>query len=148
MNSHFLFVRLAGEADEQVVEAHIKMAVEESSRYRGTFSTVTPSGEPITLIAGVGSTAFGSLSASSHDGKYTIRHVFVVPEAREIGIGDTLVTELLRIGRTKNIRWVGATAQPGDRAMKNLYERHGLVAQTIVVGKSLSDPSTAEHASQ
>ena len=40
------------------------------------------------------------------------------------------------IARTVADTW-RAHALPGDRAMKNLFERHGLVAQTIVVGKSL-----------
>jgi hypothetical protein len=37
----------------------------------------------------------------------------------------------------RNAAWVQSSAMPGDRAMKNLFERHGLVAQTIIVGKKL-----------
>ena len=37
----------------------------------------------------------------------------------------------------KNATWLQSSALPGDRAMKNLFERHGLVAQTIIVGKKL-----------
>jgi len=66
-----------------------------------------------------------------------IHHVFVVPDAREIGLGDALVLHLLDELRGLGVSHVSAHALPGDRAMKNLFERHGLVAQTIVVGKSL-----------
>jgi hypothetical protein len=43
----------------------------------------------------------------------------------------------LRELQHKNVSWVQSSALPGDRAMKNLFERHGLVAQTIIVGKKL-----------
>jgi GNAT superfamily N-acetyltransferase len=79
-----------------------------------------------------------SLSASgSKDTSVFIHHVFVVPDAREIGLGDALILHLLDELHGLGVSHVSAHALPGDRAMKNLFERHGLVAQTIVVGKSL-----------
>jgi ribosomal protein S18 acetylase RimI-like enzyme len=79
-----------------------------------------------------------SLSASgSKDSSVFIHHVFVMPEAREIGLGDALILHLIEDLRSLGVKHVSAHALPGDRAMKNLFERHGLVAQTIVVGKSL-----------
>jgi GNAT superfamily N-acetyltransferase len=79
-----------------------------------------------------------SLSASgSKDSSVFIHHVFVMPEAREIGLGDALILHLIEELRSLGVAHVSAHALPGDRAMKNLFERHGLVAQTIVVGKSL-----------
>jgi GNAT superfamily N-acetyltransferase len=74
--------------------------------------------------------------------------VYVEPDAREIGIGDALVLHAIDFLRSQKATWIGAQAQPGDRALKNLFERHGLVAQTIIVGRPVIDPSTEVDASQ
>jgi len=76
-------------------------------------------------------------------GRWWIRHVHVEERAREVGLGDAMMlavtSEVARCGGT----WIGASAQPGDRSLKNLYERHGLVARTILVGRAV-EPRPAE----
>jgi GNAT superfamily N-acetyltransferase len=144
-----IFVRPALPTDEASVIHHQSLASEESSKYRGAPFQIAAIGEIIVLVAGVGDTVLGSLRAVlTSTTSCQIHHVFVEQSAREIGIGDALLRHLIAQCKKSGITWVAASAQPGDRAMKNLFERHGLVAQTILVGKSLSDPSTAEHASQ
>jgi len=144
-----IFVRNAIATDEVTIVQHQSMATEESSKYRGAPFFTTESGEIVLLVAGVGDTVFGSLRAVlTSSTSCQIQHVFVEQSAREIGIGDALLRHLIDHCKKSGVTWVAASAQPGDRAMKNLFERHGLVAQTILVGKSLSDPSIAEHASQ
>jgi GNAT superfamily N-acetyltransferase len=144
-----IFVRLALPTDEATVVHHQSLASEESSKYRGAPFQTAPIGQIIVLVAGVGDTVLGSLRAVlTSTTSCQIHHVFVEQSAREIGIGDALLRHLIDQCKKSGITWVAASAQPGDRAMKNLFERHGLVAQTILVGKSLSDPSTAERASQ
>ncbi len=144
-----MFVREASAGDAATVEGHLASAVEESSAYRGSTVPVGPFGRTLTFVAGVGETVFGSLGAGTNDGAtWTITHVFVEAEAREIGLGDSLVLALLADLTHRGGQWVSAQAQPGDRAMKNLFERHGLVARTILVGRALSDPSTEGHASR
>jgi ribosomal protein S18 acetylase RimI-like enzyme len=71
------------------------------------------------------------------DALLTDDHRLHVPAHREIGLGDALILHLIEELRSLGVAHVSAHALPGDRAMKNLFERHGLVAQTIVVGKSL-----------
>ncbi|MSO58786.1 MAG: GNAT family N-acetyltransferase [Ilumatobacteraceae bacterium] len=78
---------------------------------------------------------------------WCISHVYVEPEARDIGTADALMHAALATLGSLAGR-IYAQALPGDRAMKNLFERHGLTARTIVVGRDLSGPSTEEHASQ
>ena len=139
MSNTDIFVRLSTAADSDAIENHIQLARAEASQYRGA-GTSSPEQGPLSLnyVAGVGETIMASLSASGDKGTSVfIHHVFVIPEAREIGLGDALVLHLLEELRTLGAAHVSAHALPGDRAMKNLFERHGLVAQTIVVGKSL-----------
>jgi GNAT superfamily N-acetyltransferase len=144
-----IFVRDALVADEASIAEHQSLAFEESSKYRGAPFQTTVKGSVVALVGGVGETVFGSIRAIvTSSTSCQIQHVFVKQSAREIGIGDALVRHLIDHCKRSGITWVTASAQPGDRAMKNLFERHGLVAQTILVGKSLSDPSIAEHASQ
>jgi ribosomal protein S18 acetylase RimI-like enzyme len=143
-----LFVREAQPHDADLLARHGQLSAEESRLYRGSIQQASLA-LPRSWVAGWGSTVLGSLTAGEiTPGHWHISLVFVEQEAREVGVGDALVQHVLaHITRTKGT-WISAHAQPGDRSLKNLFERHGLVAQTITVGKSLTDPSTEEHASQ
>lgn len=144
-----VFVRKSTPADNPSIDNHLAASRIESSRYRGSIVESGPFDTFIAFVAGVGDTVFGSIRAGTNDGaSWTIVHVYVEPDAREIGLGDAMVLRLLSDLSARGAQWVSAQAQPGDRAMKNLFERHGLVARTILVGKSLSDPSTGERASR
>ena len=80
----------------------------------------------------------GSLvSTPNETNTWAIEFVYVDAACREIGIGDALVIAGLQELVQRKATWVQSSAMPGDRAMKNLFERHGLVAQTIIVGKKL-----------
>jgi ribosomal protein S18 acetylase RimI-like enzyme len=143
-----IFVREAQPHDADLIARHGQLSVQESHLYRGSIQQV-PLAVSRTWVAGWGSTVFGSLTAGEiTPGNWHISLVFVEQEAREMGVGDALVQHVLaQVSQAKGT-WISAHAQPGDRSLKNLFERHGLVAQTITVGKSLIDPSTEEHASQ
>lgn len=125
------------------------MSQREALDYRGFIPETAPSSRSVCFVAGVGTTVFGSLELSQNStDSWTITHVFVEKEAREIGIGDALVQHAVAFLQLEKATWIAGQAQPGDRALKNLFERHGLVAQTILVGRSLNDPSTVVDASQ
>jgi ribosomal protein S18 acetylase RimI-like enzyme len=79
----------------------------------------------------------GSAAAQIDGNRADIINIYVEPDAREIGIGDALLSQLIDELRRREISYVNAQALPGDRATKNLFERHGLIAQTIIVGKPL-----------
>lgn len=148
-NPEGVFVRASTPDDALIIQQHASLSIEESHLYRGAASPLPHKQDDVSFVSGVGTTVFGSLVLSQlSETKWTISHVFVEQAAREIGLGDALVVHALKYLQSKNASWIGAQAQPGDRALKNLFERHGLVAQTILVGKSLSDPSTAEDAFQ
>lgn len=134
-----IFVRSATADDAAILLTHRELSRQEAAQYRG--SVLKPSTDELpgfTLVAEVGSTVMGSLvSTHGETNTWSIEFVFVNAACREIGIGDALVIACLRELTNRNATWVQASAMPGDRAMKNLFERHGLVAQTIIVGKKL-----------
>jgi ribosomal protein S18 acetylase RimI-like enzyme len=143
-----VFVREAQPHDAEVLVRHGQLSAQESHLYRGSIQQASLA-LPRSWVAGWGSTVFGSLTAGEiTPGHWHISLVFVEQEAREMGVGDALVQHVLSQISQASGTWISAQAQPGDRSLKNLFERHGLVAQTITVGKSLIDPSTEEHASQ
>lgn len=139
MTNLSIFVRQANVEDADVIQKHRQMSEQESIQYRGSIALSKT--EPISrfaFVAGLGVTVMGSLIASqSPDKSWTIESVFVETACRDIGIGDALVVACLRELHLAKATWVRSHALPGDRATKNLFERHGLVAQTITVGKSL-----------
>ena len=67
----------------------------------------------------------------------TVGHVFVDPQARQLGIGAGLVGEIARIAKVKGCQTLDAVALPGDRKMKNLYERIGMPARLLIASKNL-----------
>ena len=140
-------VRLAVPEDGEHISRLSQEALEEQSNYRGAVADIANS--PEALLAIVEGNIFGVLSFCIEEpATAVITLVHVDNEAREVGIGDALVTGAIELFRKRKIAWVSATAQPGDRSLKNLFERHGLVAQRITVGKALNGPSTVEPASQ
>jgi ribosomal protein S18 acetylase RimI-like enzyme len=132
-----MFVRVATERDSDLLDEHQKASSLEASLYRGRTRSLTQSGSELSYVAGFGSTIMASLTVHIDSTVASIEHVYVVPESREVGLGDALIQTLVSELRTRGVQSVEAQALPGDRGMKNLFERHGLIAQTILVGKSL-----------
>jgi len=139
MSDPTIFVRKASHADEEAISEHQRLGALEAVQYRGSaVSQQHDSIDTLTFVAGVGTTIMGSLIATQQSAQHwTIESVFVVSTCREIGIGDSLVVTCLAELSQRDAIWVQSRALPGDRATKNLFERHGLVAQTIIVGKAL-----------
>ncbi len=66
-----------------------------------------------------------------------IDQVFVDADARELGFGDALVAAAMDWGREVGAELIEAETLPGDRNLKNLYERAGVTARLITVSKRL-----------
>lgn len=66
-----------------------------------------------------------------------IDQVFVHADARELGFGDGLVAAALDWARDGSAELIEAETLPGDRNLKNLYERAGVTARLITVSKRL-----------
>lgn len=66
-----------------------------------------------------------------------VDQVFVHPDARELGFGDELLAAAVDYGRRAGAALIEANTLPGDREIKNLYERAGITARLITVSKAL-----------
>jgi ribosomal protein S18 acetylase RimI-like enzyme len=134
-----IFVRPAIADDAAILVTHQELSKQEATQYRGSvLKSLAEGSTGFTLVAGIGTTVMGSIvSLPTETHTWSIEFVFVDAACREIGIGDALVIACLGEMTKRNAAWVQSSAMPGDRAMKNLFERHGLVAQTIIVGKKL-----------
>ena len=66
-----------------------------------------------------------------------IDEIYVQPEARAVGVGETLVERLVAFCRDAGCLGVDATALPGDREAKNFFERAGFSARLLVMHRLL-----------
>ena len=60
-------------------------------------------------------------------------------DARNLGIGDALVSTTIAWAKSGSLVALDAYALPGDRETKNLFERSGLVARLITVSTDLKN---------
>ena len=76
-----------------------------------------------------------------HDGAVLgrVTDIYVMPEARGVGVGEAMMDELMDWARRRACIGVDSLALPGDRDTKNFFETHGLVARAITVHRSLAD---------
>ena len=92
------------------------------------------------LDGGRGPTPVGYLVADVGDDAervLVVEQVFVHPDARELGFGDALLAAAADHGRESGATLIEAETLPGDRTIKNLYERAGITARLIVVSSRL-----------
>lgn len=67
-----------------------------------------------------------------------VEQVYVRPEARELGFGDELLATAIDHARAAGAQLIEGEALPGDRTVKNLYERAGITARLIVVSAPIT----------
>lgn len=79
-----------------------------------------------------------------HDGDeiLVVSDLYVIPDGREIGIGELLIEELMQVARERGAVGIDAFVLPGDRAAKNFFETHGMKARALLVHRSLRDPES------
>ncbi|MFZ4585002.1 MAG: GNAT family N-acetyltransferase [Acidimicrobiia bacterium] len=63
--------------------------------------------------------------------------LYVEPEARAVGVGEALASELVGFAQEHRCGGLEAVALPGDRATKNFFEAQGLVARALVMHRAL-----------
>ena len=78
-----------------------------------------------------------------HDGTLigSVDDIYVMPDARGVGVGEAMMESLLRWASERGCHGVDSLALPGDRATKNFFESHGLVARAIVVHRRIAGAS-------
>lgn len=70
-----------------------------------------------------------------------ITELYVEPEARSVGIGDTVVEALVTRARAWGCTGIDATALPGHRSTKNFFEGQGFVARSLTMHHALDEPA-------
>ena len=68
-----------------------------------------------------------------------IGDLYVEPDARAVGVGEAIATELVARATAAGCIGVDAFALPGHRATKNFFERAGFTARALVMHKPLPD---------
>jgi GNAT superfamily N-acetyltransferase len=63
--------------------------------------------------------------------------IYVEPEAREVGVGELLVEQVVEWCRLRKCVGIDSLVLPGNRSSKNFFEMLGFTARAIVVHKSL-----------
>ena len=74
----------------------------------------------------------------------TVSELFVEPDARAVGVGETLLSMVLEWCREHRCSGIDATALPGHRAAKNFFEEQGFVARSLTMHRELdaADPGS------
>lgn len=140
MTERVIFARVARDVERELREEFLSSSQQEASAYRGhmDFRPEPSSTELVCVAGGAGDTTFGMLSMYEVGNRgWFIDLMYVRPEARGVGIGSAMMEVALDILRDRGATRINAATLPGDRSTKNLFERHGLVAQMITVSKIL-----------
>lgn len=66
-----------------------------------------------------------------------INEVFVVEQAREVGIGELLIEAVVAWATAAGCAGIDATVLPGNRQAKNFFETAHFTARAIVVHRSI-----------
>jgi GNAT superfamily N-acetyltransferase len=66
-----------------------------------------------------------------------VSELFVDPEARAIGVGESIVGAMIDRCRQQGCIGIDAGALPGHRAAKNFFEEQGFTARALVMHKPL-----------
>lgn len=62
-----------------------------------------------------------------------IEELFVTPDARSVGVGESLLNALLRWARDRELVAIDAFVLPGHREAKNFFETFKMTAHALVV---------------
>jgi len=62
-----------------------------------------------------------------------IRFVFTLAEARQVGLGEAMITAFMRDAATRGIGLFDAHVSPGHREAKNFFESNGFTARSITM---------------
>jgi GNAT superfamily N-acetyltransferase len=89
------------------------------------------------LVGTIDDVVVGYLELAIEGDAAKVRQVYVHPEARELGLGDEMLSTATEFARTVGCNVIEGSALPGDRDTKNLYERAGIVARKIIVSRSI-----------
>jgi len=86
-------------------------------------------------IVGFGTVEIESLRDGSRLG--VIGDLYVEPEARAVGVGESIAEEIISFCRSAQCIGIDAFALPGAREAKNFFERAGFTARALIMHHKL-----------
>jgi GNAT superfamily N-acetyltransferase len=99
-------------------------------------------GDVIVLVGCLGAVPVGyavaTVEATRSLPLAVITDLFVLPEARRVGVGRAMIDSLVERATAAGCGGIQAEALPGDRDTKNFFEASGLVARKITVHRTLT----------
>lgn len=93
------------------------------------------------VVIGFGVVTVESLADGGRLG--VVSELFVDPEARAVGVGETMLEALVAFCTKEGCVGIDAFALPGHRAAKNFFEESGFTARAIVMHHALGDAGAA-----
>ena len=81
-----------------------------------------------------------SIARLDDDGMGVVEVCYVDPTARGVGVGLALLDAVLTWLTASGCSGVDATALPGDREAKRLFESSGFMARAIVLHRPVGEP--------
>jgi GNAT superfamily N-acetyltransferase len=134
-------VRFAEPRDDASIVALEHDAIRELHTFRGApeFLLGVPdrTSENIVVVLEHLGTIVAFASMAVVDNVAIVERIYVVPHARELGAGATLIEFLSNHARQQNCTRLESYALPGDRQTKNLFERAGMKARLLTVSTVL-----------
>jgi GNAT superfamily N-acetyltransferase len=73
-----------------------------------------------------------------------ISDLFVEPDARAVGVGESMAEELVAFCAARGCIGIDTLALPGHRAAKNFFEESGFTARAIVMHRMLDRHHSAD----
>jgi ribosomal protein S18 acetylase RimI-like enzyme len=87
-------------------------------------------------VVGFGVVTLEALRSSETLG--VISDLFVEPDARAVGVGESMADALVSFCVSRGCAGIDTLALPGHRAAKNFFEESGFTARAIVMHRSLA----------
>ena len=140
--------KLASKANEEMIEKRGGPTLDLLNPYRGDLSSMLfeafESEDSEIVVGTIDEVIVGFGIAETYelqDGAphVSIKSLYVEEGARSVGVGEAIMEEILSWANSRKAKAIDAVALPGDRATKNFFETHGLVARAIIVQKTLSE---------
>jgi GNAT superfamily N-acetyltransferase len=66
-----------------------------------------------------------------------LEELYIEPDARQVGVGDAVLRAVLEWAASHACDGLDGLALPGDRATKNFFESHGMVARAIITHRPI-----------
>jgi ribosomal protein S18 acetylase RimI-like enzyme len=126
---------MRGGALWEVRESRVQPVVEMFAELLRREDTIVLAGTIDDVVVGYGTLELETLG----DGHRLalIGDLYVEPEARGVGVGEAIATELVARANAAGCIGIDAFALPGHRATKNFFERAGFTARALVMHKPL-----------